>query len=226
MTNWAESDDGALIERLKEVYRSEVSRARRDVAGGMTSPRVRPTGSLGTPTIATGVLVVLAAAVIFINQRGPASGSPQASVTGPPSMTHAGASAASLRPAASPTTLGGGAGETFQVGLVEVVDRSGRVTHARTLGPFEFVPAPPKSGLPFAFNPGGKPSADVRVIWFGSTCGPKNGYTVRIDKGVHSISITADRAGPWCADLGTVGIVLEFDGPIDASRVAVSLRAT
>lgn len=217
-------EDESLAQELRRLFQLEV-----DGVGGMplSVRRVRTVRPLGAATIAISALVVVAA-VVFANQRGLSMGSPQATATSPGSTASAVASSSSSPAETSASTPIGGASNTFQLGLVEVIDRSTQLTAARRLGAFEFVPAPPKSGSPFAFNPGGKPSADVGIIWFGSTCGPKSGYRVTIDKAAQSIRITVnpDGAGTWCADLGTVGIVLEFRRAIDASAIVVTFSSS
>jgi hypothetical protein len=215
-------DDQSLTQELQRLFRWEV-----DAVGEMALPvtRVRTTRPLAVPMLATTAAVVLAAVVIFVSQSGPSIGSPHASATAQASNPVAAAASPSSPPEPSPSPRVAHAGDTFEIGLVEVTDRSGRVTSARMLGTFEFVPAAPQSGLPFAFNPGRTPSADVGVVWSGSTCGPKGGYRITIDEALRSISIATDGEGPWCMDLGTVGIVLEFNGAVDASQLAVSFAS-
>jgi hypothetical protein len=218
------NDDEALIGKLRALYQSEVSRARRDIATRMPPPGVRPARAFGGPTIAAGVIFVLAAAMIFVGQRSTPSGSPQATDASSGSVTQGGAPPSSVAPDGSQTVSGSTTEHTFQIEHgTEVIDRSGLVTHARALAPFEFVAAPPKAGVPFAFNLGGIPSTGVRVIWFGSGCGTAT--TVTIDKAIRTITVAVRGVGPQCADLRMIGLVLEFKNSIDASRVAVTISS-
>lgn len=103
--------------------------------------------------------------------------------------------------------------------VVTVEDRSGALVGARpaTLQPDQQVPARYGDDDIAAWNPGGKPSAEVWLYWGGVVCDTTT--AIVIDPGARAITVT-EGPRPAC-DLANVGrgLVLTFATAVDAGRI-------
>ncbi len=167
--------------------------------------------------LVVGLLIIAVAAVLLMNSPGMRVGS-GASPTASPSATR------------TPSVMTASVLlDTRHLDTVTISDASGLLVGARAATEAEVRTRPDGGGNPSdvsAFNPGGNPTTEVRLVWVGWICD----VTERLEIAPGAASMTVFE-GPWehpgCDAVGVGrGLVLTFARPIDASAVAVKLIPT